>query len=69
MVDLTEVTHDSVLEVLRSSMNSEVDPNAGECMNSFLVAGCTLDNKLRAKIIDGEYVDIGALQPRNTGFT
>ena len=34
-VDLTEATHDSVLEMLRSSMNSDIGNNSGEVMNSF----------------------------------
>ena len=42
-----------------------VDTNKGECLSSFLVAGFTLDTKIKNKIWAGQYVELGSLIPRN----
>ena len=42
-----------------------VDTNKGECLTSFLVAGFTLDTKIKNKIWAGQYVELGSLIPRN----
>ena len=60
----------AVSQALGFIMEAE-SAQTGELLNNFLVAGSTLDDRIRVKIVTGQYVDLASLLPKSdqqTGF-
>lgn len=51
----------AVAQALQQALG-QAQQQPGEAVNSFLTAGTTLDPKIKAKIWNGEYVDLGSLR-------
>ena len=61
----------SVVQAVKSLIQikdiDSVDNDPGEALDRFLIAGTTLDPKLRAKIYTNQYVELGSRMPKNQG--
>ena len=57
------INRDSIGQAMGLVMGAEY-AQSGELFNNFMVAGSTLDERLRAKIISDQYVDLTSLLPR-----
>ena len=55
----------SAVRKLVSFHDDEVVNDPGEALNSFLIAGSTVDPKIKAKIWANEFVELGSLLPKN----
>ncbi len=58
------VNETSVADAIQNVLGATSD-NSGIFLQNYLLGGSTLDSKVRAKILQGLYVELGSLTPRN----
>ena len=59
-----ELEPQSVTNALNKFLGNSSQSSEGEVPNSYFVAGTVVDNKLKQKIWDKQYVDLGSLVPK-----
>ena len=62
--DLVTLDRETIASTIQDVVGEVEEVSEGDCLNPYLLAGTTLDIKIKRKIFAGEFVDLVTLAPR-----